>query len=279
MRGYSLLALLICALPIFAQDAHTKKTLEFLYSLEQKDGSYLSDTKGKADLRSTSAAMRAIRYLGGKVPHPDLTAKYVASCFDEKAGGFAATPGGKVEIAVTAVGLMASAELKSVKTFAEPATKYLLENAKTFEERRIAVAGLEAIQPYPKNLHELWLDEVFKTRKEDGTFGTVRATGGSAAMLIRARYPLKKEDYEPIRKQLVNGQADDGGYAAPDAKSSDLETTYRVMRALFLLGAKPKEPEKLAKFVKGFANAEGGYGTPPNARDTYYSAIILYWLK
>jgi hypothetical protein len=275
----SLLWLALGGMPAFSQDEFPQKTLKFLYGLEQKDGSFALDAQGKADLRSTSAAIRAIRYLGGKIPHPESTAKYISQCFDEKTGGFAATPAGKVEIAITAVGLMAAAEVKATGPYAEAARRYLMEHAQTFEERRIAVAGLEAIPPYPKDLQEKWLLPLLKEIQKDGTFGSVRATGGTTAMLLRAGVKLNEDQLTAMKKQLVEGQAADGGYAAPDAKNSDIETTYRVMRALHLMNARPKNPEKLAAYVKSLAHPEGGFGSPPNARDTYYAAIILYWLK
>ena len=49
---------------------------------------------------------------GGSIPDVLAAIRYVDSCIDEKSGGFAPTPGGKPDIATTAVGLMALSELK-----------------------------------------------------------------------------------------------------------------------------------------------------------------------
>ncbi|MBX9921211.1 MAG: hypothetical protein K2Y33_15520, partial [Mycolicibacterium frederiksbergense] len=48
--------------------------------------------------------------LGAKVPNPDRHAAFVLKCFDPAAGGFADTPGGKPDVAVTSVGVMAAVE-------------------------------------------------------------------------------------------------------------------------------------------------------------------------
>ena len=66
------------------------------------------------------------------------------------------------------------------------------------------------------------------------------------------------------------------------AKGSDLETTYRVMRAFHLLKEKPKDVAKLKEFISKCRNADGGYGVAPGqpstVSGTYYAAVVGKWL-
>ena len=82
---------------------------------------------------------------------------------------------------------------------------------------------------------------------------------------------------------LIAGQRDDGGFGKADAKGSDLDTSYRVMRSFHMLKEKPKNVEKLKEFIAKCRNADGGYrvepGKPSNVGATYNASIILHWLK
>ncbi len=72
--------------------------------------------------------------------------RLLESCYDKESGGFAQTPGGKPDCGTTASGLMAIGALKiDAKPYTQPAIDFFAKNAKTFEEKRIAAAGLEAI--------------------------------------------------------------------------------------------------------------------------------------
>ena len=69
---------------------------------------------------------------------------FVMSCHDKASGGFADVPGGKPDVASTAVGLMALVDLKmKTEKYEDEALFYLSDHAKTFEEIRIAVAAVE----------------------------------------------------------------------------------------------------------------------------------------
>ena len=81
---------------------------------------------------------------------------------------------------------------------------------------------------------------------------------------------------------LHAGQRDDGGWGKKGEKSSDIESTYRVMRALMLLKEKPKDVKKLREFIASHRNKDGGYATKPGEKSTmsgvYYNTIITKWL-
>jgi hypothetical protein len=163
--------------------------------------------------------------------------------------------------------------------------KYLAESSKTFEERRLAVAGMEAARQFAPQVKE-WLAEVEKTRNPDGTYGKgdglVRETGGVVAMILRSGNTLPGEHRKAVVAALQSGQRFDGGFGKAGASASDAETTYRVMRAFHLLKEKPKDVAKLREFLGRHRNPDGGYGTapgqPPTVSGTYYVAIINYWL-
>ncbi len=158
------------------EDPGTPGTIEYLRKLQTKSGGFLATiaaNKGKATLRATSSAVRALHYLKGEIPDHDAAAKFIAGCFDSQSGGFADTPGGKADVVTTAIGLMAVVELKMpADQYRARAVKFLTEKTgSSFEEIRIAAAGLEAIgEKSSKNAE--WLKEVLKSANNDGTFET-----------------------------------------------------------------------------------------------------------
>src|SRR5438309_647590 len=77
-------------------------------------------------------------------------------------------------------------------------------------------------------------------RNADGTWGDgpgqARATGSAAVALLRMGVNLDNRD--AVVAAMKTGQRPDGGWSKGDGPS-DLETSYRVMRAFFMLKAKP----------------------------------------
>lgn len=293
MRRILLLSVLLVPSTLVAQTAEEKKaTIKFLSGLQQPDGGFIaapidakSDTKPKSSLRATSAAVRAIKYLGGELPNEFKALQFVESCYQQKAGAFADSPGGKEEVTVTAVGIMAYVELQN-KLHVDDPIGYLSKNAKTFEERRLAVAGMEAAKQFAPAVKD-WLAEIAKSRNPDGTYGKgdgqARDTGGVVAMILRSGNELSTEHRKNVVAVLQAGQRPDGGFGKAGEKSSDGETTYRVMRAFHLLGEKPNDVAKLKEFQAKCRNADGGYGVAPGqpstVSGTYYVAAIGQWLE
>jgi hypothetical protein len=270
----------------WAQSADEKKaTVAYVQKMQQSNGAFAaSAANATPGLRSTSGAVRALKYFGGELPNREGCAKFVESTFDSASEGFADVPGGKVDVATTAVGLMAVAELKlPQERFTTPAVKYLLDNAKSFEEIRIAAAGLEAVEKRPPQANA-WLEQVAKMRNPDGTYGKgdglARDTG--SAVVVVLRLGGKVEQPENVLKALKAGQRADGGFGKADASGSDLETTYRVMRAFHMLKEKPADVARLQAFIAKCRNGDGGYGVAPGqpsgVSPTYNAAIILHWL-
>jgi len=277
------------------QDAVEKKlaTIRFLTSLQNPTGGFQGGAKdAQATLRSTSASVRALKYLTGKktadaVPNVKDCAAFVMSCYDPKTGGFADTPGGKADVALTSIGVMAAVELEIPKEKFAKAMDYLKENAKTFEDVRIGAAAVEAwgVKDCPFKLED-WqaiANKELSPMTPPAQNGGARVIGSIVAFTIRLG--LQKEtDSKPeaIARLLDRGQVADGGWCKEGEKTSDMETTYRVMRAYHLLKQKPAKVDKLREFIGKCRNADGGYGVKPGGASTpggvYFAAIITKWL-
>jgi prenyltransferase beta subunit len=160
---------------------------------------------------------------------------------------------------------------------------YLTRQTETFEEIRIAAAGLEATGD-KSPLADKWLKQIDAMRNPDGSYGkgdgVARDTGGAVAAVLRLGGTVAKP--AEVVRILNAGQRGDGGFGKAGTTGSDLETTYRVMRTYHMLKAKPADAERCRAFVAKCRNADGGYGVAPGqpsaVGSTYYAAIILHWL-
>jgi prenyltransferase beta subunit len=178
---------------------------------------------------------------------------------------------------------MALVELKMpTEKYTDPAMKFLAANAKTFEDIRIAAAGLEAVGKRSAEA-EKWLETVKKMRNDHGTYGSgdgaARDTGSAVVTVLRLGGKVESE--EAVVKVLNAGQRADGGFGKAGVKGSDLETTYRVVRCYVMLKEKP-DVKKCLGFVARCRNADGGCGVEPgkpsNVAATYFAAILQHWL-
>lgn len=285
------LTLLLCVAPAWGPGhprqrvaQQRKQTIEYLQSLQAKSGGFRAvPGEGPQSLRATSSALRALKYFGGEARDRAACVHYVKGCFDRENGGFTDQPGkGEPDVVTTAVGLMAVVELKMpAEDYTRPVLAYLGKHVKSFEDVRIAAAGLEAVGKLPPAADE-WLDMLKRMRNEDGTFGKgdakTRATGGAAVAVLRLG---GKVDRDKVLAALKAGQREDGGFGKEGAKSSDLETSYRVLRAFHMLKDTP-DVKKVRSFITSCRNDDGGYGVAPgqksSASGTYFAAIILHWL-
>jgi prenyltransferase beta subunit len=262
------------------------RTAKWVLEQEAPDGGFYatpqdpkSDAKPQASLRATNAAVKALKYLGFPMlpKQREKHAAFVLKCHDPKTGGFA-EPGGKPDVTTTAIGVMAAAELEVPHEKYAKAMDYLKENAKTFEEVRIGAAAVEAwgVKECPFKLDE-WFEIAARFKARQITDGDARDVGSYAALMLR----LGRE-CAGCEVLLLKGQCDDGGWGEKGAKASDIGSTYRVMRAMYLMKAKPKDVKKLRAFIAARRNKDGGYATEPGGKSTvngvYYAAIITHWL-
>lgn len=286
-------AIVVVLIPALAQagNAGVKQTIAYVQKLQTDGGGFLSmapqpNIRIASTLRATSAAVRALHYLGGEIPNKAACVKFVESCFDPVSGGFSDFPRGTPDVFTTAVGVMAVTELKMpVEKFGPAATKYLGDNAKGFDEIRIAAAGLERLSVTSPKANA-WLEEVRRMQNPDGTFGKgpgqARATGGAVVTLLRLGGKVAAQD--AVLKVLNAGQRQSGGFGKEDEPAaSDLETSYRVLRCFVMLKARPANVDGLRAFVAKCRNDDGGYGISPgepsNVSATYFAAIITHWLN
>lgn len=299
MPRLALLFALIVPTFAFAQTAEEKKaTLKFIDSLRDPDtGAWAvsppkDGEKLKPSLRAVNGAVNALKFFGGEVTNKEKVQKFVMGCYDEKTGAFA-EPGGKPDVTITCVGVLAATALGIEKAKYKKAMEYLKENAKTFEELRLTAAAIEAFGlkesaytpddwwgPFNAQMKDFahLLDSDDTTPPEDAA----RDVGSLAAAFWRVGVEPSRKT-KKIVQVLRDGQRKDGGWGKKDAKVSDAETTYRVMRALMLLKEKPKDADGVAKFVASCRRKDGGYGvdaeTPSSMSGVYYAAKISEWLK
>jgi len=285
--------LLLFALPSLTAAQMTtdekKATIAFIMKLhDPATGGYRVDAKTAPGLRATSGAVRSFNYLGGDklgltLPNQDKTDAFVNSCYDMTTGSFH-EPQGQPDVTITSVGVMTAAELGLLKLQWPRSAGYLHANAKSFEEVRIAAAALESAKLKPT-----WLDEWIKIAdaqlNNDGTAGKSdgqsRDTASVAAMKLRLGYPVANK--VKVVEAIVKGQRADGGWGKANAKDSDLETSYRVMRALHLLKDKPKDTKALKAFLAKCRNPDGGYSVERGKASTlsgvYYASAISKWME
>ena len=300
MRLSFALVLLLPSLAYAQPSAEQKKeTIKWVTELQAPDGGFYlapqdpkSETKPVPSLRATSAAVRALKYLGADIPNKDKHAAFVLSCFDPKTGGFS-EPGGNPDVAITSVGVMAAVELGIPKEKFAKAMDYLKENAKTFEDVRIGAAAVEAwgvkdcpfkLDAWQEIVDKYYRDLELKLTDESLRDGEAREICSIAAFLWRLK--LVEDDGKasdrPAAFLAVGTAANDGGWGKKGEKTSDIESTYRVMRAFMLVHGKPKDVKKLREFIESRRNKDGGYATKPgdksNMSGVYYCIIISKWL-
>jgi prenyltransferase beta subunit len=271
--------------------AEKKETIKWVLAQEAPDGGFYVapqdpniDAAPRPSLRAVNGAARVLKYLGADIPNKDRHAAFVLKCFDPKTGGFAEMPGGEQTVAMTSVGVMAAVELGIPRDKFAKAMDYLKSNAKTFEEVRIGAAAVEAwgVKDCPFDLKP-WraiADEFGTLPAGDAKDGQARETGSLTAFVLRLRQSLPEG--HDVLGILKPGQRDDGGWGKKGEKSSDIESTYRVMRAFMLLKEKPKDAKKLRDFIAAHRNKDGGYATKPGDKSSmsgvYYATVIGKWL-
>ncbi len=269
-------------------------TVRWILQLQAPEGGfYLQppnpnlDVLPQPSLRATSGAVRALLHLGVReIPHRDRHAAFVLKCLDARSGGFA-EPGGKPDVFLTSIGIMAAVALDIPKPQYAAAMKYLQEHAKSFEEIRIAAAGVEAwgVTDCPFDLKP-WLAAGHQALREglqqDARGGGARLAGSAAALILRLGGQLEPEVRRQLLEHLRRGQLPDGGYARDANATGDLESTYRVLRAWILLREPPPNPQTVRQFLQRHRHTSGGYATPPDGpptmSGTYYAAVISHWL-
>ncbi len=286
LGGWMVLGLLGTTASWGQTPAELTATARFVANFQNPDGGFAPKVGGNSTLGSTSAAVRTLGYVAGSIRDVPGAIRFVKSCYDEASGGFASTPGGKPDVNTTASGLMAVVALKlDPKPYADKAVAYFGKEAKSYEEVRIAIAGCEAIHATAPEFPR-WASEVInKDRNADGTYGAgpgmARATGSSVAALLRMGMTLEAAPKTAILAAIRAGQKADGGWGEGDG-ASDLGSSYRIMRACFMMKEKP-DLARLRGYIARHRQSDGGYATNPGGvadiGGTYSCAIMNYWAR
>lgn len=292
----ALVALLLLPAVAFAQTPdEVKATLKFIDSLRDPDtGAYAvspakDGEKLKPSLRAVNGAVNAIKSLGGEVTDKEKLTKFVMGCYDEKTGAFA-EPGEKPTVASTSVGVLAATALGIDKEKYKKAMECLDSEVRLFEDYRIAAAAVEAFGVKESGVDvAYWVRMAYHQswRMSGGPGFPYRdgaRTASFVAMCLRLGQKLGKDEREADVRDICTSQQRDGGWHKDEwDKTSDAETTYRVMRALMLMKEKPKDVDGVKKFLASCRRKDGGYGTdadaPSSMSGVYYFAKITEWLK
>lgn len=260
-------------------------TLKFIESLRDPvTGVYKVTADGKPNLRAVNGASKAIKRLGGTVPDGEKLQEFVVRCYDPKTGEFAEEPGGRVSVAATAVGVITAVEVGLPKDRFRKALDYLKAKATAWEDVRLAGAAVEAwgVKDCPIDLApwEKIADQAGEAAVGGPREGGARDVAGVVAFKLRLGREVPAKD--AVAGFLQTGQRADGGWSKPGADESDLESCYRVMRALHLLKAKP-EVAALRAFLASCRKPDGGYSVTPKGpasmSGVYYATMIEGWLR
>ncbi len=270
------LALLICATASAQGFKPDTDTVKYILALQDPaTGGFKVTPAGKPSLRACNGGVKALKAMGQPVPELDKVKAFVAGCYDAKSGTFA-EPGGKTDVAINAVGLMIAIDLGLPREKFAGAMTYLKDNAKTFEEVRIAAAAVEAwgVADCPFSL-DGWVKTAGDTAATDA-----RTAGSVLAMHLRLGKPSPNGVAQIAA--ITGGQNADGGWGVQGAAGSDLETCYRVVRALKLARADGRkataELARVRTFLAKCENPDNGYGVKPGEPSSmsgvYYAVVI-----
>jgi len=266
--------------------AERQATATWVQKLYRTDGSFAPNLEAAATstVGSTVQGIRALKYFGGELGDKSRTLAFFLSCWNADAGGFAPKPGGTVDVRTTALAIMGIADLDMTSQAAgqvEKGLAYVAGNATEFEDIRIGAAAFEATRKRCPQAAK-WQEEIRARRGSDGTYGKgaaqARETASAVVTLLRLGADLEEKD--AVLRALRAGQLKDGGWGKGDG-SADLDTCYRVMRAFFMLRARP-DVGSLRGFVARCRQADGSYAPAPGAPGAlpaiYYAGVISHWL-
>jgi len=223
------------------------RTAAYAAAQQNADGGFAASPGQPSTLGTTNTGLRVLDYVGGSLFDEPGCIRFVNSC-KVPCSGFAHRPGGRPDVVTTAVGLMAAAELKIDDKAMIDDDAYFGANARAFEEVRMSIAGLEAVGARPPDFAR-WAEQLESLRTPDGSFGQhpgkAFVTGGVAAAILRMGMNLEKRD--AVIATIKAGQRPDGAWSKDDGPS-DLSSSYRVMRALYMLREEP-DVERLTGYT------------------------------
>jgi hypothetical protein len=262
--------------------AESRQTIAWLTQLQKGSGGFAADARPATapSLPATISAVRALNYFGGSAPRATDILRFLRSCWNEQEGGFAPTPGGQPDVRTTAVALLGLVDLKAAEQNQDMIRRsmaYLGMHVKNYEDVRIAAAAFETNHlaiPELTHWREILHAMPFSAKAEQA-----RETGG--VTVARMRLGDTIDNREAVLEALRAAQQPEGAWSKAGSPP-DLDSSYRIMRAFFMLKAAPRDPDALRKFIARCRQTDGSYavapGQPGSISGTYYAGVILHWL-
>lgn len=132
------------------------------------------------------------------------------------------------------------------------------------------------------NVFYWWKTGISSLKYQTKGDGAARQAGGLAVTKMRMGRKIEGKERADLLSILHRGQGKDGGFGKEGAATSDLESTYRVMRCFMMLDAAPPDPKGLRAFIASCRKNDGGYAITPEETSgvgpTYFAVISQYWL-
>lgn len=275
------------AVKVAAEYARTAATVA---ALQNDDGGFAAEKGGPSTIGSTNSAIRVLKHVGAAIPDPVKATQFVKACFvpgPDGTGTFAPTPGGKGDMRTTCIALLAWGDLQMEHGIeVSAALKFLVENAREYEDVRLSIAGFEAVGVKNQAVFERWARQYEAMANDDGTFGTgdnaAFMTGGTIAAFLRMGLPVHEARRILASNLIRKSQKPDGGWTNKAGDKSDLGSCYRVMRAMYMMKELP-DVSALRNFIAARRTDSGLYAAAPGAAadlgSTYTATIILWWLR
>lgn len=264
-------------------------TAKFIASLRAPTGGYATQKGSSPSLRATFQARKALATLGVAPVNPAADQQFVRKCVEEETLLFVDRPGDKPSTLLSAAGIMCAVavglgEAPDFQPVIKANARNLELSAKVFEEIRLGAAAFEAIRTQPGVRRE-WIHQLRKTQNPEGGYGPsnsrLRDTGGVLAALLRLGEKIDDKEKQVYMEYLLEGQGKAGGFGMTQEAKPDLDSSYRIGRALWMMGATP-EVKRMHSFLKACQTDSGGFSVQPGEEgtlaDTYRAVMIASWL-
>lgn len=256
-----------------------EKIIKYLNNLQTDEGGYSDSVNSSASLQSTLSVLKSLEYFGISPQNPDNILTWIKSHYDINTGGFTDPSTKNLSVLSSAVGMLILHQIGATEFFNECMPKvlnYMDLNATSREEHFMLIGFIEEckISFHPKQSIEFFK----RMEDESGAFGpSVLNTAIAASALLRIGETLKNLDN--IKSILLSSQQKDGGFADTPG-TSDLWTSYCVMRTLDLVKTSPDTINLQAWILSRYLSQEGFAlsGSDLSANIAYQCLSILNWI-
>jgi hypothetical protein len=246
----------------------------FIYSHEPLDenGGFRPSYRLISSPENTYLAVKSLKILGLEPSHKEELFKYVKNDWSEESKNIKSTYNLLMIYNLLNQPYPEDTQFKEmVKTIYDESANQSLDSINLEEVLYLTkVANLLNINLDNKNK---LIGKLQSTQQKDGGFGydasDLYMTFYVVSILKElGSYPLAKDE---CISWIQDGQINDGGFiirrGSIHTNSSDIYSTYMSMVSLNNLDAKPKNPEKLTKWIKDCQDEHGGFRLAPKYAD------------